>query len=101
VTATVVGGTVGYILSPLAGTLESSYGATSQGLITKYINGTITQAAPITIAKMVTAETFEQNAIPSGILGNAGNDFLNQNLPSANSSSASAPQQGFDSGAKK
>ena len=78
IAATVVGGAAGAVFQPLAGTLAASYGSTSQGLITKYINGTITQAAPKTIAKMVGAEVFEQNVVPSGILGNAAYDFLNQ-----------------------
>ena len=61
--------------------MATEYGPISQGLLTKYANGTIAQASPETIARMFATETVEQNVIPSTIIGDRLNDVFSQNLP--------------------
>lgn len=80
--STAAGGFTAGALKPFSGVIASEYGPISQGLITKYANGTISQAAPSTVANMLATETLEENVIPGAILGDKFNDVLNQNLPS-------------------
>jgi RHS repeat-associated protein len=79
--STAAGGIAGGILKPFTGAISTQYGAISEGLITKYLNGTISQAAPSTVAKMVGAETIRENALPEAALENQIDELLKQTLP--------------------
>ena len=68
IAATIAGGVASALLKPFAGTLESHYAPIAQGLLTKYINGTISQAAPKTVVKMVGARMLSDNTVPGGLL---------------------------------
>jgi RHS repeat-associated protein len=82
VVATAAGGVMAGVLKPFSGVIASEYGPISQGLITKYANGTISQAAPQTVGKMFGTELLEENVIPGAILEEKLNDVANQILPS-------------------
>jgi RHS repeat-associated protein len=92
VAATAAGGITAGVLNPFSGLIASEYGPISQGLITKYANGTISQAAPGTVANMLGTELLEENAVPAAILGDTLNSLANQNLPSITIGGSGATQ---------
>ena len=82
VAGAVVGGGGSGEAKSFSGVIASQYGPIAQGLITKYANGTISQAAPSTVVKMVGAETLEENVIPGTVAEDMLNNLANQSLPS-------------------
>jgi len=68
------------------------YGPIAQGLITKYVSGTISQAAPATVTKMVGTEFIEENVLPGTVLGGTLNEITNQILPAATIGGTTAAQ---------
>jgi len=78
VTATVAGGAAAGVLKPFAGVIKPRYASTAQGLMTKYVNGTISQVAPKTAAKMVPSVMVRENTVPEGLLSDALQNGANQ-----------------------
>jgi hypothetical protein len=99
--ATAAGGVLGGALKPFSGVIALEYGPISQGLITKYANGAISQAAPQTLGKMFGTELLRENVIPGSILEEKLNDVANQILPSVTiGGSDSTPGGGMTPSAK-
>jgi hypothetical protein len=67
-TSTAAGGVAAGVLKPFSGIAAPAYAGTTQSLLTRYVNGTISQVAPTTAAKMVGTSILGENVVEGSLL---------------------------------
>jgi hypothetical protein len=94
VSATVGGGVAAGVLKPFAGVIESEYAPIAKGLMTRYLNGSISGMAPRTAARVIGEKMVEDNKAIEGFAEDAIGGSLRNALPNLSVGSVDSDDYG-------